>query len=328
MHEAFRDLRTWCLAGALLLTASTLVLPRINMARNAFDIVAVVDITGSMLTRDMENNTAPKSRLDATKKALLKLLSDLPCQSRLGLGVFTERRSFLLFNPVDVCADFAPIERAIADLDWRMGWEGDSFVAKGFHSAIDIAKSLNADLVFLTDGHEAPPLPPGSSPPAFEGKIGDVKGIIAGLGGKDKVPIPKFDDAGRETGVYSPQDVVQENHSGPPPADAEKRPGYHPKWAPFGTAAVEGEEHLSSVRADHLSQLAAQTGLRYHELALDPNLFGTIADEAHPRVVIVPVDIRPYAAGAALAALAAIYAAPFFARLRSFMSTTKAGQTP
>ena len=66
-------------------------------------------------------------------------------------------------------------------LDWRMAWEGDSYVAKGLYSAIDIAKSLKSDLIFITDGHELPPLPFSGLPP-FEGKPGDVGGLIVGVG--------------------------------------------------------------------------------------------------------------------------------------------------
>ena len=77
----------------------------------------------------------------------------------------------------------------------------------------------------MTDGHEAPPLPPGAGLPPFEGTAGEVKGLIVGVGGHDKVPIPKFDNEGRAMGAYGPHDVPQENHSGPPPPDAEKPSG-------------------------------------------------------------------------------------------------------
>ncbi len=50
-----------------------------------------------------------------------------------------------------------------------MGWEGDSRVAAGLFRAIGLAADLGSDLVFVTDGHEAPPLPARGGP-AFEGK--------------------------------------------------------------------------------------------------------------------------------------------------------------
>jgi mxaL protein len=314
MRDRLEDARLWTLLAALALTCLAIVMPRITLTRNVYDLVAIIDITGSMNTRDMTVAGKPESRLAVSKVALERLLAQLPCQSRLGLGVFTERRSFLLFNPVEVCDNFAPLEDAIQNLDWRMAWEGDSMVAKGLNSAIAIAEDLKADLLFLSDGHEAPPLPPGASLPEFEGTLGKVGGVIIGAGGRDKVPMPKFDDDGNETGTYGPMDVPQENHSGPPPLDAELRPGYHPKWAPFGTDAPQGEEHLSSVRSEHLAAVATKVGIAHVDLVDAPDLIDAVSKSAHTRPVEVAVDVRPVPAALALALLVALYAAPMVMR--------------
>lgn len=321
------DLRLWLIAAALALNALVFIVPRVKLHRNAYDVVAFADITGSMNTRDKEAGGTAQSRFRAVQAALRTLLADLPSQSRLGLGVFAERRSFLLFNPVEVCENFAPIDTSISDLDWRMGWEGDSYVAKGLHSALAIAADLSADIVFLTDGHEAPPLPPGAGLPEFEGVRERVKGLIVGVGGKGKSAIPKFDDDGREIGTYGPQDVPQENRSGAPPKDAESRPGYHPKWAPFGSAQAEGDEHLSSVRTDHLRALAAQTGLAYFELTDTPDLLQALGEHARPRAVTVDADTRPIPAGLALMLLGALYGIPLMSRLRAKLETGRRPRT-
>jgi len=313
MREKLEDVRFWVLLAAAVSTMLAMVIPRLPLTRNVYDLIAVLDITGSMNTRDMTVQGKPASRLDAAKAALEQVLSDLPCQSRLGLGIFTERRSFLLFNPIEVCENFAPLEVAIRNLDWRMAWEGDSMVAKGFYHAMLVAEDLNADLVFLTDGHEAPPLPPGAGLPEFEGTPGKVKGLVLGVGGREKVPMPKFDDDGNEIGVYGPMDVPQENHAGPPPPDAHLRPGYHPKWAPFGSEASTGEEHLSSVRSEHLAALSANVGLAQADLIDSPDVLAAIANSAHTRRVEVAVDVRPVPAAIALALLVALYAAPMLA---------------
>lgn len=301
-----RDAKFWVLALALALVLAALLLPRIERARSAFDILAVVDITGSMNTRDMRLGANAVSRVEASRKALQGLLAVLPCQSRFALGVFTERRTFLLLDPVEVCGNFAALEGAIQGLDWRMAWEGDSYVAKGIFSAIEIAADLKSDLLFLTDGHEAPPLP-ASGLPEFDGKPGEVRGLIVGVGGKAKSPIPKFDDDGQEIGSWAAADVPHDNRVGAPPKGAENLPGYHPKWAPFGSAAPLGEEHLSSVRTDHLKAVAARAGLAYAELAEVGNLLASVETAARPRTVTVVSDIRAYPAGLALALLATLY---------------------
>ncbi len=145
-----QDWRFWVLAAVAALLGATFLLSRVERVQQTFDILAVVDITGSMLVRDMVADGRPVSRLDAAKDALRQLALDMPCQSKLGLGVFTERRSFVLFDPIEVCGDFAPLEAAIAELDWRMAWEGDSMVTKGLHHAIDLARPLKANLIFFS----------------------------------------------------------------------------------------------------------------------------------------------------------------------------------
>jgi mxaL protein len=309
MGHLARDIRFLALALAALLLAAFFVVSKVKRERDVYDILAVVDVTGSMLVRDMTGDKAA-NRIDAAKKALHELLAALPCQSKLGLGIFTERRSFVLVDPVEVCENFAPLSGSIAGLDWRMAWEGDSMVTKGLHNAIDLAAPVNADIVFLTDGQEAPPLPPGSGPPAFEGKPGQVMGLVVGMGARTKSPIPKFDDEGRETGSYGPDDVPQENRTGPPPPDAESRPGYHPKFAPFGSEPPKGDEHLSSVRFEHLTAIAKQAGLAYVELAQNSNLMTAIAQHAHAKSTTVDVDLRPFTAALALMCLIAAYVWP------------------
>ncbi len=197
-----RNLRGWrflALALALVLTLAALVAPALPVTRSGAEILIVVDITGSMNVRDYARDGRPVSRLDTAKAALRRLVADLPCGSRVALGLFTERRPFLLFAPIETCADFAPLDGALAALDWRMAWEGDSRIAAGLHRAIAMAAGLGTDLVFVTDGQETPPLP-GGEPPAFDGQPGAVRGLIVGAGGYTLSPIPRYDERGRRRG--------------------------------------------------------------------------------------------------------------------------------
>lgn len=303
---ALKDARFWLIAAALASVVATLLMPRIALKRDVYDVLAVLDITSSMNTRDLSELGSDESRLDAAKDALRATLAGLPCQSRMGLGIFTERQTLLLFDPVEVCANFAAIDAAISELNWRMGWEGGSYVAKGLYSAVDIAKSLGSDLVFFTDGHEAPPLPYSGLPP-FEAKPGDVGGLIVGVGGHARTPLTKYDEEGREAGTYGAQDVPQENRTGPPPPDAASRPGYHPKWAPFGNAVVDNSEHLAFIREPHLLELSRATGLRYARLRPGESLLPALARSVKPRPLTVASDIRTYPATLALSLLVVLY---------------------
>ncbi|YBV93856.1 VWA domain-containing protein (plasmid) [Phyllobacteriaceae bacterium JZ32] len=315
MSRAVRDFRFILLAVALLALCIALARPSWTLPRAAYDLLFIVDVTGSMNARDYVLDDRPAARLEAVKKTLRDLIAGVPCRSRVGLGIFTERRSFLLFEPVELCDNYPVVDAAIASLEWRMAWEGDSRIASGLNSAIAIARSLNADLVFLTDGHEAPPLP-ASGPSPFEGKPGEVNGLVVGVGGDTLVPIPKFDDMGREIGFLAMTDVQQENRAGPPPADASNRPGWHPRNAPFGGEAPAGNEHLTSVREEYLQTLARRAELGYARLEDAYRLERTLARNASPRLTETTVDLSLIPAAIALAALLASYGALPISRLR------------
>lgn len=320
------DVRTLALAAACLLALAAVVAPPLQRPTDAYRVLAVVDITGSMNVRDTRIEGRPAARLDTVKRTLQGLAARLPCGSRMGLAIFTERRSFLLFEPVEVCADFAPLDGAIAALDWRMAWEGDSYISSGLYSAIDLAGPLDADLIFLSDGQEAPPLP-ASGMPAFPGTPGKVRGLVVGVGGSAPAPIPKFDRDGREIGFYAMTDVPQENRHGLPPSGSEEREGWHPRNAPWGASEATGQEHLSAVRTDHLKALASGTGLAYVPLPDAAAATATLATElkstARPRPVPGFIDTAPLPAGIALLLLAALYLAQLWDRRPAFLRTAR-----
>lgn len=303
---AIHEHRFWLLAAAMLLVAIALFLPRVTLTRNAYDVMAFVDVTASMNARDGVLNGQPVSRLDFVKDRLVGLIAELPCQSKLGLGIFTARRVFVLFEPIEVCENFSSLDSAIDALDWHMGWEGDSYVALGVYDALAVAKTFDDAVLFFTDGHEAPPLPWTGLPP-FEGKPGEVPGLIVGVGGKTLVPLLKYDDSGREVGNLGPYDVLQENRFGPPPPDASSRPGWHPRQAPFGDFPVDNNNHMSSVKEEHLEAIAAVTGLTYVHLESTGALVQDLERVAPPRKVRLAADVRAYPVGLALLLLAILF---------------------
>jgi mxaL protein len=302
----FKDPRTLLLLSALVSIWIAILLPPIPTPRAGVDVLVVVDITGSMNTRDYQLDGKPVSRLSIAKAALTKTMASLPCPSRIGLALFSERITFLLFEPVDVCANYGAVTGAIDAIDWREAWDGDSHIAAGLNHAVDTARSLNSDLVFVTDGQEAPPLPFSGGPP-FEGEKGAVKGLIVGAGGYALSPIPKFDDRGQEIGFWGVDDVPHENRFGPPPPGAESRPGYEVRNAPFGAVAPKGTEHLSSVREPYLQSLADRTGLTYAHLSPTSDLAETLVSVAARNVGPGVVDLRWIPGTLALLALVTVY---------------------
>ncbi|MCM2504629.1 VWA domain-containing protein [Aureimonas altamirensis] len=288
-------------AGLAALAAATPSVPAETSVRN---ILFTVDITGSMNVRDYGPPQAPHSRLDAVRRALPALIRGLPCGSRAGLAVFAERQSFTFFRPVEVCANYTPLSQAIERLDWRMGWDGDSRISSGVDSALRFAADDGADLVFLTDGHEAPPLPHGGRKPMRND--GGVGGLIIGVGADRPSPIPRHDERGREIGFYRMEDMVHGSRIGAPSPTASSEPGFHPRNNPYGEADLNGSEHLSALRAGYLEAMASEAGLGFARLE-DPSLSARLMTTTRAVALAGHRDLSPlFAMGSLVAAVSAL----------------------
>ncbi len=324
------DIRFWCLLAAFGVLTLVFAFPRVQAKRSVFSYLFIVDITRSMNTVDYESNGARLSRLDFLKSALGEVLRRLPCGSRMGLGLFTERESAILFQPVEVCGNYSAIDGTIARIDWRMAWAADSNIAQGLYNTIKLLKGLNTHLVFVTDGHEAPPINRRYRPdfkeltgevegarilakmqpaaePRFEERPGVVKGLIVGVGGYIPTPIPKFNEEGERIGFYSADDVPHASRFGLPIEDPGDIRGYDPRNAPFGSEAAVGNEHLSSVRESYLKGLGAQTGLVYHHLKSASALSAALREDAFAERITIGADVRWIPALVALLLLTFLY---------------------
>lgn len=228
-------------------------------------------------------------------------MTALPCGSVVGVGLYTGHRSLLLFAPVEVCARYEEISTVVDKIDWRMAWVARSEVAKGLHSALAVTRELGArtTTVFLTDGH-APPIYP-DYPPTFSGVVGEVDGVLAGVGGAVPTPIPKLDARGALGRYWGRDEVMQidvfsmgrrgsvtsESMTGIDETRLESR-------------IANGTEHLSSLRENYLKTLAAGLGLEYRPIATldglgdvvsNPNLAFTAATRGDLRSVFATLAL-------------------------------------
>jgi mxaL protein len=309
----------WALALAALALAATFLQPGMNLPRPLFEHVVVIDITQSMNVADQRVDGAAVSRLAAAKHALRVALDELPCGSKLGWAIFTEHRSYLLLTPVEVCAHRAELRATLAGIDGRMAWSGSSEVAKGLHSGIVIARELPAhpSLVFVTDGHEAPPLD-ARQRPAFDDKPGEVAGLIVGVGELAPSPIPKRDPSGRPLGFWSADEVMQTDARGQGRGGSvdDERMVDAGSAAAAGLGATPGREHLSSLRESYLRLLAGESGLSYLRLTDAYELAAALRARALARPVVARVDGRVALAWLALALLLWTQLAPWWRRRR------------
>jgi mxaL protein len=306
---------------ALLFAAACLLAawigPSFGGERRLFEHVVVLDITQSMDVRDMPGPEGkPQSRLAAAKAALNRALLALPCGSRIGLGAFTEHRTLLMVMPLEVCEHLPELRGTLARIEIRMAWAGDSEVAKGLHSGLRQLAQLptRPSMVFLTDGHEAPPLD-ARQRPRFDGTPGDVLGLLVGVGGSTLQPIPRSDPTGRPIGTWGKDDVMQEDpfsRSRGASVAGETMTTTEPARPAPG--ATPGREHLSSLREGYLRLLAGETGLVYASLDDADALARLLTRPDLARPVAAPVELRGPLAGLALAALLGAWLAPWFRR--------------
>jgi mxaL protein len=265
--------RLYLLLPAAILLLFALVNPLLTLPRNMHNFVFVLDITGSMNVEDVGVEGRSTRRIEFGKQLVRKALDGMSCGSRAGLAVFTEHRTFMLFAPVEICENHLVISTMLDEIDGRMAWAELSEVAKGLYSGIEVVSDLEAidergvaggaNLVFLSDGHEAPPVHPALRP-KFRGEAGQVGGLIAGIGGPEPVPIPRLDDEGEVVGYWAQDEVMQvDRHSAGRPSTqgAEAMAGVDS--ADLQDRISRGAEHLSSLRESYLQTLAAETGLDY-----------------------------------------------------------------
>ncbi len=242
--------------------------PTADLNRDVYRFVFALDITQSMNVSDVAFEHEPVSRLEFAKQAVREALRRLPCGSQAGLAIFTEHRTFLLFAPVEVCENYAVLSTMLDRIDWQMAWAARSEVSKGLYSALDVTGQLGEEtrLVFMTDGHEAPPVHPDFRP-RFQGTPGRISGAIIGIGGTTPVPIPKLDAEGKTIGHWRAREVLQvDTYSlGRGATDIEAEPMVGVDMSDVQQRIARGTEHLSLLREAHLRRLAGETRLDYFQ---------------------------------------------------------------
>lgn len=287
-HCSPKAVRVWLWITALGLLAVTFSKPIWILPQSVHRYLMVVDITQSMNARDYHLPGLPPDRLSFAKSALEQAILALPCGSEVGLGIFTHKNTQLLLEPIEVCYHAPALRAALRAIDWRSAWAADSYIAYGLFDALRIARDLNADLVFVTDGDQ---VPANAHPPRFFGRPGQIDGWIIGAGTPRQVPIPKLDLDGRITGYWQTTDLPRLAQS------ARDQTQVQPQEAGL---------LLSHLDATHLRQLANATGLAYLHLNTPQQLIDALRQPNLGRIRPVAMDLRPWLGlGALLAAVLA-----------------------
>jgi mxaL protein len=260
----------WPLVAATVLLVVAAFVPQIRLPRTTFDYMVTFDISQSMNVTDVSLGGRAVSRLEFARAAMREALHRLPCGSKVGWSYFADYRSFTLLLPIEVCDNYDVLLSALDRIDGRMRWANASNIAKGVYWARRYAGTVaGVDIVFFTDGQEAPPVPAGRLPMP-ELRLPQVGGWLIGVGGDSPSRIPKTDDNGIDSGYWT-ADMVAQDPSLPP-----------------GTS----HEQLSELRESYLKTLATQSGLGYRRLDRESALTGALLDRRSAHRARVPTDVR------------------------------------
>lgn len=148
------------------------------------------------------------------------------------------------------------------------------------------------DILFLTDGQEAPP-EVGPGLPLFDDlKRGEVHGWLVGVGGYTPRRIPRTDDDGRRIGYWSSDEVIQlddlvsENNGGT--ADGTSNT---PGTSSGAASRPSSHEELSELREPHLRTLAREVGFEYTHLTSLESIDAAMQDSRFARRRPAPTDL-------------------------------------
>lgn len=109
------------------------------------DIVMAIDVSASMLARDLEPN-----RLDATKNVAKEFIQGRP-GDRIGLVVYAGES----FTKTPITSDKAIVLDALEDIEYNNVLEGGTAIGSGLATAVNRIKDSEAEskvIILLTDG--------------------------------------------------------------------------------------------------------------------------------------------------------------------------------
>jgi mxaL protein len=190
---------------------------------------------------------------------------------------------------MEICRHYPGIEAVVRGIDWRMAWDGDSRIEAGVRAALTEARQRGLDLVFFSDGDEAPHVgvPHMADLLAVQGK---VKGLLVGIGGTQPRPVPRLDADNRVVGYWTAVDAVREGFypnlaeivkQSPAPAELER-----------SGALDEVQEHKSALNEEYLQLVGASAGLAYVRADSAPQVGAVVAGAANARHDKADRDMR------------------------------------
>jgi len=157
-----------------------------------------------MNTEDMMHNNKKVSRLDYTKATLREVLEQLPCKTKVSIGMFAGVSVAATYTPIEICENFSAINTTIDHLDWRSTWSGNTRIRESLVNLARLIRSFpeSAQVIYFTDGEEAPRLHVFNTRDLTKFQGGN-DWLFVGIGSDDGAPIPKYDSHNQLIGYWA-----------------------------------------------------------------------------------------------------------------------------
>lgn len=274
------------LASAFLLLIVAAFKPTVPMPRNIYSYILVADISQSMNVIDTSLNGKPTSRMAYTQYMLHHIVANMPCGTRVSIGLFAGASVAALYNPIEVCRNYAAIQDTIDHLDWRTAWSGNSRLRDSMFTLARVIRAFPepAQVVYFTDGEEAPKLH------AFNTKdLTNFQGgngwLFVGVGSEKGTSIPKLDDKNQLIGYWSADSFAMQ----PGIAQiSEANIGVRDN----NVATGAGDRYISKLQEDYLKDLSKQVSGDYVRGDSLQSILSAMKNQKPARRDIAPYEIQ------------------------------------
>ena len=274
------------LASAFVLLITAAFKPTLPLPRSIYSYLLVADISQSMNVVDTTLNGKQLTRMEYTQYMLHHIVANMPCGTRVSIGLFAGVSVAALYNPIEVCSNYAAIQDTIDHLDWRTAWSGNSRVRDSMFTLARVLRAFPepAQVVYFTDGEEAPKLH------AFNTKdLTNFQGgngwLFVGIGSDKGTAIPKLDDKNQVIGYWSAESFAMQ----PGIAQiSEANIGVRDNNVAGGT----GDRFLSKLQEEYLKDLAKQVNGDYVRGDSLQSILSAMKHQKPARHDIAPYDIQ------------------------------------
>jgi mxaL protein len=274
------------LASAFVLLIAAAFKPTLPLPRNIYSYLLVADISQSMNVVDTTLNGKQVTRMEYTQFMLHHIVANMPCGTRVSIGLFAGASIAALYNPIEVCSNYAAIQDTIDHLDWRTAWSGNSRVRESMFTLARVIRAFPepAQVVYFTDGEEAPKLH------AFNTKdLTNFQGgngwLFVGVGSEQGAAIPKLDDKNQLIGYWSADSFAMQ----PGIAQiSEANIGVRDNNVAGGT----GDRYISKLQEDYLKDLSKQVNGDYVRGDSLQSILSAMKNQKPARRDIAPYGIQ------------------------------------